>query len=141
MYVSFFFSSRRRHTRCALVTGVQTCALPILADVIAQEEKVASGPEAAALMRSVVEQFDNYAKLNKKLPAETPVQLSEIDDAARLADAVAANISVKVADKQSLLVESDPVKRLEMVFAFMEGELGVLQVERKIRGRDRKSVV
>src|SRR3546814_9159921 len=60
----------------------------ILADVIAQEEKVASGPEAAALMRSVVEQFDNYAKLNKKLPAETPVQLSEIDDAARLADAV-----------------------------------------------------
>src|SRR3546814_12686362 len=73
----------------------------ILADVIAQEEKVASGPEAAALMRSVVEQFDNYAKLNKKLPAETPVQLSEIDDAASLADAVAANISVTVADKQS----------------------------------------
>src|SRR3546814_4977959 len=83
----------------------------ILADVIAQEEKVASGPEAAALMRSVVEQFDNYAKLNKKLPAETPVQLSEIDDAARLADAVAANISVKVADKQSLLVESDQIGR------------------------------
>ncbi|HEY9579335.1 MAG TPA: endopeptidase La [Rhizorhapis sp.] len=112
----------------------------ILADVIAQEEKVASGPEAAALMRSVVEQFDNYAKLNKKLPAETPVQLSEIDDAARLADAVAANISVKVADKQSLLVESDPVKRLEMVFAFMEGELGVLQVERKIRGRVKRQM-
>src|SRR3546814_12998686 len=99
-----------------------------------------SGPEAAALMRSVVEQFDNYAKLNKKLPAETPVQLSEIDDAARLADAVAANISVKVADKQSLLVESDPVKRLEMVFAFMEGELGVLQVERKIRGRVKRQM-
>src|SRR3546814_3240287 len=108
-------------------------------DEIAEEEKVASGPEAAALMSSVVEQFDNYAKLNKKLPAETPVQLSEIDEAARLADAVAANISVKVADKQSLLVESDPVKRLEMVFAFMEGELGVLQVERKIRSEEHTS--
>ena len=112
----------------------------ILANVTAIEEEPATGPEAQALMRSVVEQFENYAKLNKKLPAETPVQLSEIDDAARLADAVAANINVKVADKQSLLVEADPVKRLEMVFAFMEGELGVLQVERKIRGRVKRQM-
>src|SRR3546814_8297135 len=91
-------------------------------------------------MRSVAEQFENYAKLNKKLPAETPVQLREIEDAGRLADAVAANINVKVADKQSLLVEADPVKRLEMVFAFMEGELGVLQVEKKIRGRVKRQM-
>lgn len=112
----------------------------LIADVTAVEEIAAEGPEAAALMRSVAEQFENYAKLNKKLPAETPVQLREIEDAGRLADAVAANINVKVADKQSLLVEADPVKRLEMVFAFMEGELGVLQVEKKIRGRVKRQM-
>ena len=112
----------------------------LVAQVIPVEEAAVEGPEAAALMRSVAEQFENYAKLNKKLPAETPVQLREIDDAGRLADAVAANINVKVADKQSLLVEADPVKRLEMVFAFMEGELGVLQVEKKIRGRVKRQM-
>jgi ATP-dependent Lon protease len=99
-----------------------------------------SGPEVTALMRSVVDQFDNYAKLNKKLPAETAVQLSEIADASRLSDAVAANIALKVSDKQTLLVELDPGKRLEMVFAFMEGELGVLQVEKKIRGRVKRQM-
>ncbi|OYY78652.1 MAG: endopeptidase La [Sphingomonas sp. 28-62-20] len=96
--------------------------------------------ELAALMRSVVDQFENYAKLNRKLPAETAVQLGEIDDPSRLADAIAANIQVKVADKQSLLIESDPQKRLEMVFAFMEGELGVLQVEKKIRSRVKRQM-
>lgn len=96
--------------------------------------------ELKALMRSVVDQFENYAKLNKKLPAETAVQLSELDDASRLADAVAGNIAVKVADKQALLVEADPQKRLEMVFAFMEGELGVLQVEKKIRSRVKRQM-
>lgn len=100
----------------------------------------AAGTEVLALMRSVVDQFDNYAKLNKKLPAETAVQLADIEDAGRLADAVAANISVKVADKQALLAEADPAKRLEMVFAFMEGELGVLQVEKKIRGRVKRQM-
>src|SRR3546814_9251776 len=83
----------------------------MVADVTAVEEIAAEGPEAAALMRSVAEQFENYAKLNRKLPAETPVQLREIEDAGRLADAVAANINVKVAYKQSLLVEADPVQR------------------------------
>lgn len=96
--------------------------------------------EIKALMRSVVDQFENYAKLNRKLPAETAVQLGELDDPSRLADAVAGNIAVKVADKQSLLVESDPRKRLEMVFAFMEGELGVLQVEKKIRSRVKRQM-
>ncbi|WP_294136271.1 endopeptidase La [Sphingobium sp.] len=112
----------------------------LVSDVETVEDIVAEGPEAAALMRSVAEQFENYAKLNKKLPAETPVQLREIEDAGRLADAISANINVKVCDKQSLLVEADPVKRLEMVFAFMEGELGVLQVEKKIRGRVKRQM-
>jgi ATP-dependent Lon protease len=104
------------------------------------DESEASGAEVTALMRSVVDQFENYSKLNKKLPAETAVQLSEIDDPSRLSDAVAANLSLKVSDKQSLLVELDPGKRLEMAFAFMEGELGVLQVEKKIRGRVKRQM-
>jgi ATP-dependent Lon protease len=96
--------------------------------------------ETAALMRSVLDQFENYAKLNKKMPSETAVQLSQIDDASRLADAVAGNLNIKVSDKQALLVEPAPSKRLEMVFAFMEGELGVLQVEKKIRGRVKRQM-
>ncbi len=112
-----------------------------LAATVAMIDDVAvEGTEVSALMRSVVDQFENYAKLNKKLPAETAVQLAEIDEAARLADAVAANIAVKVADKQALLVEIDPAKRLEMAFALMEGELGVLQVEKKIKSRVKRQM-
>ena len=91
-------------------------------------------------MRSVTEQFENYSKLNKKMPAETAVQLTEIVTPSALADTVAANIQLKVSDKQSLLVESNPLRRLEMAFAFMEGELGVLQVEKKIRGRVKRQM-
>ncbi len=103
-------------------------------------DQTSEGPETTALMRSVIDQFENYSKLNKKMPAETAVQLAEIDDPAKLADAVAANLTLKVSDKQSLLVEADPLKRLEMAFAFMEGELGVLQVEKKIRGRVKRQM-
>jgi ATP-dependent Lon protease len=131
-----------------LVEGKSRAALATLsgagdfltATVTAVEEGEASGTEVTALMRSVIDQFENYSKLNKKLPAETAVQLSEIDDPSRLSDAVAANLSLKVSDKQSLLVERDPGKRLEMAFAFMEGELGVLQVEKKIRGRVKRQM-
>jgi ATP-dependent Lon protease len=103
------------------------------------EAEVASG-ETKALMRSVVDQFERYAQLNRKLPDELPAQLAEIEDPARLADAVAGNISVKVSDKQAMLVENDPAKRLEMAFAFMEGELGALQVEKKIRSRVKRQM-
>ncbi len=96
--------------------------------------------EVKALMRSVVEQFERYAQLNRKLPDELPAQLAEIDEPARLADAIAGNISVKVSDKQAMLVESDPAKRLEMAFTFMEGELGALQVEKKIRSRVKRQM-
>ena len=112
----------------------------IAATIEPVEEAEAEGTEVQALMRSVLDQFENYAKLNRKLPAETAVQLGELEDAGRLADAVAGNIAVKVSDKQSLLVENDPRKRLEMVFAFMEGELGVLQVEKKIRSRVKRQM-
>jgi ATP-dependent Lon protease len=131
-----------------LVEGKQRAALDMLerdgehlnATVTLIEDDTGETVESKALMRSVVEQFENYAKLNRKLPAETAVQLSEIEEPSRLADAVAANITVKVADKQSLLVELDPARRLEMVFAFMEGELGVLQVEKKIRSRVKRQM-
>ncbi|EZP54836.1 endopeptidase La [Sphingomonas sp. RIT328] len=104
------------------------------------EEREAEGVEVAALMRSAVEQFETYAKLNKKLPSETAQQLSEIVKASKLADAIMANVQVKVADKQALLVEPDPVKRLEMAYALMEGELGVLHVEKKIKSRVKRQM-
>jgi len=112
----------------------------MVATVRQQEDAEAAGTEVEAMMRSVADQFENYTKLNKKLPAETAGQLREISEAGRLSDFVASNLAVKVADKQALLVEVDPLKRLEMVFAFMEGELGVLQVEKKIRGRVKRQM-
>ena len=110
------------------------------AEVEEVEEESADGPEAQALMRSVIDQFENYAKLNKRLPPETGIQLGEIEEPSALADAVASNLSIKVADKQALLGELNPARRLEMVFAFMEGELGVLQVEKKIRSRVKRQM-
>ncbi|HEY0027845.1 MAG TPA: endopeptidase La [Allosphingosinicella sp.] len=112
----------------------------LVAEIDDVEGEEPEGPEVSALMRSVVEQFENYSKLNKKLPAETAVQLGQIEEASRLADAVAANINIKVSDKQTLLAELKPVRRLEMAFAFMEGELGVLQVEKKIRSRVKRQM-
>ncbi|MBW0145246.1 endopeptidase La [Sphingomicrobium clamense] len=131
-----------------LVEGAQRARLVSLheadgytnAEVELIEDHEVDGPEVTALMRSVLDQFENYAKLNKKLPAETSVQLTEIDNPSVLADAVASALSVKVSDKQALLGELDPGKRLEMVFAFMEGELGVLQVEKKIRSRVKRQM-
>jgi ATP-dependent Lon protease len=111
-----------------------------VAEIEEVAEEDASGPEAQALMRSVLDQFENYAKLNKRLPPETGIQLGEIENASVLADAVASNLSIKVADKQALLGELNPARRLEMVFAFMEGELGVLQVEKKIRSRVKRQM-
>ncbi|MDT9597789.1 endopeptidase La [Sphingosinicella rhizophila] len=112
----------------------------LVADVEPIEIEEPEGAEVGALMRSVVEQFENYSKLNKKLPAETAVQLGQIEEPSKLADAVAANINIKVSDKQALLAELNPVRRLEMTFAFMEGELGVLQVEKKIRSRVKRQM-
>ena len=112
----------------------------LVAEVDPIEVDEPEGAEAAALMRSVVEQFENYSKLNRKLPAETAVQLAQIEEASKLADSVAANINIKVSDKQALLAELNPVRRLEMVFAFMEGELGVLLVEKRIRSRVKRQM-
>jgi ATP-dependent Lon protease len=131
-----------------LVEGRQRASLKSLrqegthlsAEIELVETPEPEGAEVQALMRSVVEQFENYSKLNRKLPAETAVQLGQIEESSKLADAVAANINIKVADKQALLAELDSVRRLEMAFAFMEGELGVLQVEKKIRSRVKRQM-
>ncbi|GGA05867.1 Lon protease [Blastomonas marina] len=112
----------------------------IVASVEELETVSAGGTEVAAMMRQVIEQFGEYAKLDKKLTDDAGQDLAEIDDASLLADAVGANLNIKVSDKQALLSEIDPMKRLEMVFSFMEAELGVLQVEKKIRGRVKRQM-
>ncbi len=112
----------------------------VVAEVSPVEPETASGNEVVAMMRQVVEQFGEYAKLNKKLGEGAGDELEEIDDAGQLADTIAAAIAAKVSDKQALLTERDPLKRLEMVMSFMEGELSVLQVERKIRGRVKRQM-
>ena len=126
----------------ARMTSLQANATHLTAEIelLGDGEADPQTDEVKALMRSVVDQFERYAGLNRKLPDELPAQLAEIEEPARLADAVAGNISVKVADKQAMLVESDPAKRLEMAFAFMEGELGALQVEKKIRSRVKRQM-
>ena len=110
------------------------------ASVTVPDLVTASGSEVVAMMRQVVDQFGEYAKLNKKLGEDAAEQLGEIDDAGELADGIAAAVNAKVSDKQALLVEKDPLKRLEMVMSFMEGELSVLQVERRIRGRVKRQM-
>ena len=112
----------------------------VVAEIEPHVDITASGSEVTAMMRQVIEQFADYAKLNKKLGDDAADQLREIDDAGELADTIAAALTTKVADKQALLTESDPLKRLEMVMSFMEGELSVLQVERKIRGRVKRQM-
>ena len=104
------------------------------------DEETVSGNEVAAMMRSALDQFAAYAKHNKKLPEDIEDELAGIDDAGRLADTIAGALQAKVSTKQSLLTEADPLKRLEMVYSVMEGELSVLQVERKIRGRVKRQM-
>ena len=96
--------------------------------------------EAEALGRSVVQQFENYVKLNKKIPAEVLVSIGQIDDQEKLADTVASHLALKIEDKQKLLSTVSLVERLEQIFSFMEGEIGVLQVEKKIRGRVKRQM-
>ena len=100
--------------RGALVAMRQEGAF-IVAEVETTEGVTASGSEVVAMMRQVVEQFGEYAKLNKKIGEGAGSELGDIDDAGELADTIAAALAGKVADKQALLTERDPLKRLEMV--------------------------
>src|SRR3954471_12028619 len=96
--------------------------------------------ETEALLRSVKTNFENYIKLNKKVPAETLASVAQIEDPAKLADTVASHLTVKIPDRQQLLETLNTVERLERVLALIEGEIGVLQVERKIRSRVKRQM-
>jgi len=95
----------------------------------------ADGKELEVLVRSVTNMFDQYVKMNKKVPPEILSSLSGIDDADRLADMIAAQMSLRVEEKQNILELSDPAERLEHLLNLMESELDMLQVEKRIRGR------
>ena len=96
--------------------------------------------EVEALMRTVVSQFESYIKLNKKIAPEVLVSINQIEDAGKLADTVASHLSIKIPEKQELLEIAGVGARLERVFAHMEGEMSVLQVEKRIRSRVKRQM-
>lgn len=108
------------------------------AEVIEVEDSTTS--EMQALARAVVAQFEQYIKLNKKIPAEVLISINQIDDPAKLADTVAQHLTLKIDEKQDLLEIEKVGERLERIYAFMEGEISVLQVEKKIRGRVKRQM-
>ena len=110
------------------------------AEAAAVEEEGGEAHEAEALSRAVIEQFENYVKLNKKVPPEAQASIPQITDPGALADNIAAHLAVKITDRQQLLEIFNVVKRLEKVFALMEGEISVLQVEKKIRSRVKRQM-
>ncbi|WP_448202960.1 endopeptidase La [Azospirillum sp. sgz302134] len=104
------------------------------------EEKVGESQELEALGRAVVSQFEQYIKLNKKIPPEVLVSINQIEEAGKLADTVASHLALKIPEKQQLLECATVSERLERVYAFMEGEIGVLQVEKRIRNRVKRQM-
>ena len=109
-------------------------AVEIVADVDGEES------ELEALGRSVISQFELYIKLNKKIPPEVLVSINQIEDAGKLADTVASHLSLKIPEKQELLEMHKISDRLERIYGSMEAEIGVLQVEKKIRSRVKRQM-
>jgi ATP-dependent Lon protease len=103
-------------------------------------EKPGQHQEIEALARTVVTQFEQYIKLNKKIPPEVLVSINQIEDPGKLADTVASHLSLKIPEKQELLETDTVSERLEKVFGYMEGEIGVLQVEKRIRNRVKRQM-
>ncbi len=97
-------------------------------------------PEVEALMRNVNGTFESYVKLNKKVPPEMLVSVSSIDDPHRLTDTIAAHLNIKLEDKQQILEIEHAVPRLEKLLAYMEGEIEILNIEKKIRNRVKKQM-
>ncbi|MCQ2004603.1 endopeptidase La [Rhizobium sp. NRK18] len=96
--------------------------------------------EVEALARSVVSEFENYVKLNKKISPEVVGAASQIDDYSKLADTVASHLSIKITEKQEMLETTSVKERLEKALGFMEGEISVLQVEKRIRSRVKRQM-
>jgi len=96
--------------------------------------------EIEALARSLFSQFEQYVKLNKKIPPEVLVSLNQIDDPSKLADTVASHLTTKVSEKQELLEIANVSERLERAYSLMESEIGVMQVEKRIRNRVKRQM-
>ncbi len=110
------------------------------ADVAVLEEPVDDAVELEALARSVVSDFENYVKLNKKISPDVVNATSQIDDFSKLADTVAAHLSIKIAEKQDMLETLSVKSRLEKSLGHMESEVSVLQVEKRIRSRVKRQM-
>jgi len=98
------------------------------------------GAETGALGRATVQQFEQYIKLNKKIANEVLSAVEQIDEPDKIADMIASHLAVKIADKQDLLETLDMHKRLEKIFGVMEGEIGALQVEKRVRNRVKRQM-
>src|SRR5262247_374080 len=104
------------------------------------EEVCNKSTEVEALIRSVNSTFENYVKLNKKIPPEMIMSVASIDEPARLADTIVAHLGIKLEDKQALLEMINPAERLEKVLGFMRSEIEILEVEKRIRSRVKKQM-
>jgi ATP-dependent Lon protease len=124
----------------ATITGFTDNAAFFEATAVAHVEEPSEDRELEALSRSVISQFEQYLKLNKKIPPEVLVSVNQIDDPAKLADIVASHLQLKISEKQELLEIETTAERLEKVYACMEAEIGVLQVEKKIRNRVKRQM-
>ena len=126
--------------RRARIAGFKETAPFFEAFIEKIEEPPVEGRETEALARTVVSQFEQYIKLNKKIAPEVLVSVNQIEDASKLADTIASHLGLKIPEKQELLELPSVAARLERVFAHMEGEIGVLQVEKRIRSRVKRQM-
>src|SRR6202522_3141225 len=104
------------------------------------EEVSDRSTEVEALMRSVNTSFDNYVRLNKKIPPEMVTSIAAVDDPAFLADKLVGHLGIKLEDKQALLESTNPAERLEKILGYMRSELEILKVEKRIRSRVKKQM-
>jgi ATP-dependent Lon protease len=111
-----------------------------VADLTPVESEPGDESEVEAMRRAIVQQFDQYVKLNKKIPPEILTSLAGIDDAGRLADTIAAHLPLKLEQKQVILEIFNVAKRHEHLLGQLEGELDILQVEKRIRGRVKRQM-
>ena len=110
------------------------------AEIEAFKDLIADGDDPESFMRSLLSQFEEYVRLNKKIPPEVLMSLAKINDPSKLGDVIASHLALKIADKQGLLETENVQERLEKLFALTEAEKSVLQVEKKIRHRVKKQM-
>lgn len=96
--------------------------------------------ELEALSRAAMTQFEQYVKLNKKIPPEVIVSINQIDEPSKMVDTIASHLALKIDQKQDLLELATTAERLERIYSFMEGEIGVLQVEKRVRSRVKRQM-